>query len=135
MNAPLCPDCRAGKHDNCDGSSYDFERDRPAPCPCRHNGARFLTGEELRDQGIAQTTEAADRQDIVVIDGAIASLNRQRKPWSANDLRDLLPEVRQPLIGARVRAAATRKQMRRVGYTPSTLPSTHAHPIAVWEGR
>lgn len=44
----------------------------------------------------------------------------------------LLPDVRQPLIGARVRAAAIRKTIRCVGYTPSNLPSTHAHDIKVW---
>ena len=96
----------------------------------------MTTGEALRDEGIA-TTEAADRDawDTQVIDQAIRHLNRTGRPWSANTLRDLLPEVRQPLIGARVRAAATRKECVRVGYEPSTLPSTHSHPIAVWRGQ
>lgn len=95
---------------------------------------QLTLGETLRDEGMARTTEAADAQDIAVIDQAIAELNRSGREWSANDLRDLLPEVRQPLIGARMRAAAKRRQMRRVSYTPSTLPSTHAHPVAVWVG-
>jgi hypothetical protein len=29
-----CPECRAGKHANCDGRSWDFVADEPAPCPC-----------------------------------------------------------------------------------------------------
>lgn len=95
---------------------------------------QLTLGEALRDEGMARTTEAADAQDIAVIDQAIDALNRNRVPWSANDLRELLPEVRQPLIGARVRAKARRREMERVGYTPSTLPSTHAHPVAVWRG-
>lgn len=87
----------------------------------------------LRDEGIAQAEEAdRDGWDCSVIDQAIKALNEQGQPWSANDLRALLPEVRQPLIGGRVRAAANRGDIRRVGYTPSTLESTHAHPIAVW---
>lgn len=30
----LHPECRDGKHRNCDGSSWDNETSRPAPCPC-----------------------------------------------------------------------------------------------------
>ncbi|MGH3813446.1 MAG: hypothetical protein ACRDUV_13490, partial [Pseudonocardiaceae bacterium] len=75
-------------------------------------------GEALRDEGMARATAAADAKDIAVIDQAIDELNARGQPWSANELRDLLPEVRQPLIGARVRAAAMRKRMRRVGYVP-----------------
>lgn len=38
MNYPLkpCPECRAGKHDNCDGATWDDINDRPATCPCTH---------------------------------------------------------------------------------------------------
>lgn len=92
-------------------------------------------GEALRDEGMDRTTAAADEADIAVIDDSIDRLNANGAWWSANDLRELLPEVRQPLIGARVRAKARRKEMERVSYTPSTLPSTHAHPVAVWRGR
>jgi hypothetical protein len=32
------PDCRDGKHRNCDGMAWSNELDRPAPCSCRcHN--------------------------------------------------------------------------------------------------
>jgi hypothetical protein len=101
-------------------------------------GDLLAEAERLRDQGIAATEDADrvlnDGRDTQVIDDCIATLNRSGQAWSANDLRSLLPHVRQPLIGARVRSAATRKLMRKVGYTPSTLPNTHAHPIAVWRG-
>lgn len=91
--------------------------------------------EQLRDEGITRTTDAdRDGWDTAVIDRAITHLAESGRRFSANDLRQLLPEVRQPLIGARVRAAAQRRQIRRVGCTASTLPSTHAHPIAVWVG-
>lgn len=90
----------------------------------------------LRDQGIALTEQAADPRLILMVDDKIAELNASGRTWSANDLRDLLPVVAGPLVGARVRAAAMRKppEMVRVGYEPSTLRSTHAHPIAVWRG-
>lgn len=86
-----------------------------------------------RDEGMA-AAEDADRDgwDTKVIDQAIRALIDTGRPFSANDLRQLLPDVRQPLIGARVRAAGTRGDTRRVGYVPSTLESTHGHPIAVW---
>lgn len=98
-------------------------------------------GQRLRDEGMSRVTEWSDERCIRAIDSAIDALNRAGTEWSANLLRTLVawewPEIadaRPQLIGARVRAAAGRKEMRRVGYEPSTLPSTHAHPIAVWRG-
>lgn len=29
-----CPECRALKCRNCDGRTWDVERDEPAVCPC-----------------------------------------------------------------------------------------------------
>jgi hypothetical protein len=34
MSAAICPECTQGKHDNCDGASWDDETDGPAVCPC-----------------------------------------------------------------------------------------------------
>lgn len=90
----------------------------------------------LRDQGMAATGQAADPRLLLMVDAKIAELNASGCTWSANDLRDLLPVVAGPLVGARVRAAATRRpvEMEPAGYTPSSLLSTHAHPIRVWRG-
>lgn len=92
--------------------------------------------EALRDAGIAQAEQAADPRVILAIDAAIERMNASGRPWSANDLRNELPVSASALIGARVRAAATRRpvEMHRVGYEPSSLASTHKHPIAVWVG-
>lgn len=30
----ICPECRNGKHDNCQGDAWDNERDRPTICEC-----------------------------------------------------------------------------------------------------
>ena len=92
--------------------------------------------EQLRDEGMAATTHAADPRLILAVDKAIAEFNATGMPWSANDLRDALPVVAGPLIGARVRAAALRKptEMVKVGLTPSSLRSTHAKEVAVWVG-
>lgn len=39
-----CPECRVGKHDNCDGGAWDFDTDQPTACPCwaENHGARSL---------------------------------------------------------------------------------------------
>lgn len=29
-----CPECRAGKHDNCDGGAWDVDTDEAAVCEC-----------------------------------------------------------------------------------------------------
>jgi hypothetical protein len=30
----ICPECRQGKHDNCDGTAYDIEADALVRCLC-----------------------------------------------------------------------------------------------------
>lgn len=55
-------------------------------------------------------------------------------PFSVNDFRELLPRVRNALISHRLRAAQHAGVIRRVGKTPSTLKSTHAHEINVYRG-
>ena len=37
-HAATCPECRAGKHRNCDGTSWEITFDRPGPCPCAEAG-------------------------------------------------------------------------------------------------
>lgn len=97
------------------------------------NAPGVVQGRALRDKGMART-EAADRDgvDKHIIDRAIGELNGRGAVWSANDLRHMCPMVRQPLIGARVRAAAKAGRIVHVGYTPSDLPSTHSHDLKTW---
>lgn len=38
-----CPECTAGKHANCDGQTWDDERDEPGVCPC------WVAGHEKED--------------------------------------------------------------------------------------
>lgn len=37
-NPPACPECVQGKHQNCDGTTWDPEADAPATCPCATAG-------------------------------------------------------------------------------------------------
>ena len=100
-----------------------------------NSDAGVTEGRARRDEGMART-EAADVDDFdkQLIDSAIDAQSLLRHEWSANDLRRMLPDVRQPLIGARIRAAAKAGRIVHVGYTPSNLPSTHAHDIKTWRG-
>lgn len=86
-----------------------------------------------RDEGIAQA-EDADRSgwDKALIDQAIAVFAGTGMPFSANDLRPLLPDVRPALMGARFMAAAHRDEIRHVGWTTSTKENTHSKPVAQW---
>lgn len=74
----------------------------------------------------------ADEWDRQVIDQAIWAFVEQGKPFSANDLRPLLPEVRKCLISRRLIQAQKNGWVRYVGVTPSTLASTKAARVNVY---
>lgn len=97
---------------------------------------RVRAARAARDEGIALVEQHADPRVILAIDAAIARANASGRVWSANDIRDQFPVADEHLVGARVRAAAQRRPREQyaVGYTPSTLRSTHAHPIRTWQG-
>lgn len=91
-----------------------------------------------RDEGIAQA-EDADRSgwNKALIDQTIDAFAQTGQPFSANDVRVLLPDdLPGPLFGARFQHAATnRRVIRFYGWTSSTKKNTHHHPIRVWVGR
>ena len=94
-------------------------------------------GLQRRDAGMAAAEAHADARIIAVIDAVIEGAIESGQPFSANTIRGLLPTTTsQGLVGARIRAFAARRPrvMERVGYEPSTLPSTNGHAIAVWKG-
>lgn len=37
---PVCPECRNGKHPNCDGTAWDVDADAPTSCRCSHGSHR-----------------------------------------------------------------------------------------------
>lgn len=90
-----------------------------------------------RDEGIAQA-EDADRSgwNKALIDQAIDAFATVGRPFSANDLRHVLPDdVPGPLMGARfLHASKGRDVIRFAGYVHSTKESTHYHPIKQWIG-
>src|SRR5262245_56571163 len=58
-----CPECRVGKHGNCDGTAWDFATDKPVPCVCWKRGHGMMEqlplfdddeARRLRDDGMAK---------------------------------------------------------------------------------
>ena len=38
------PECRDGKHSNCDGMGFDLQTDNYVPCPCScHKSSRWIS--------------------------------------------------------------------------------------------
>ena len=76
---------------------------------------------------------AADVWDRRVIEQAILAVAREGRLFSVNDFRDLLPEVRTCLISRRLIAAQRAGWIKTVGVTHSTLPSTKAARVSVYQ--
>jgi hypothetical protein len=92
------------------------------------------TAQELRTLGQDQAVDHADMRTVASIDDAIAKANASGEVWSANDIRDRFPTVRNGLVGARVDAARKRGEMHGVGFVRSTLPSTRGAWVKKWLG-
>jgi hypothetical protein len=84
-----------------------------------------------------RTLDREDEQrgswDKQLIDAAIAAFAEAGAPFSANDVRELLPDdVRTSLMGSRFFAAHVAKRIRRIGLTTSTKKNTHAKDVGQW---
>lgn len=90
----------------------------------------------LRDAGMAQAEDAASDWDINLIDQAIGWFAQTGQPFSANDIRPLLPcDINcRGLMGGRFSAAYTREEIRPIGERSSLKPNTHNKRINVWIG-
>jgi len=88
-----------------------------------------------RDAGMAQA-EASELTEWNrrLIDQAIGVFAGTGRPFSANDLRPLLPDVPGPLMGARFAAAQLAGRIRFRGHARSTKPNTHGKPVTLWIG-
>lgn len=90
-----------------------------------------------RDAGMAQAEEA-DRSgwNRALIDQGIDALAATGQPFSANDLRVLLPDdLPGALFGARFSAALTTGRIRYVGSKASNKKNTHNKRVGVYVGR
>jgi hypothetical protein len=80
--------------------------------------------------------EIADQSswDQFLVEQAVLAVGRRQDTFSANDFRDLLPELGQGFLGAAISSLNAGGLIRNTDRTvPSTLPSTHGHRLSVWE--
>lgn len=69
-----------------------------------------------------------------LVEQAVLAVGRRQGEFSANDFRDLLPELGQGFLGAAISALHGGGLIRNTDrLVPSTLASTHGHRLSVWE--
>ncbi len=86
-----------------------------------------------RDETLAELV-AASTWDRYIVMQAVLIYGSTNDTWSANDLRDLLPEQGQGFLGAAISGMRGAGLIRRIhgDEVPSTLKSTHGHGLKVW---
>lgn len=80
-------------------------------------------------------TDIADRSEWsqFLVEQAVFTFGLANDTFSANDLRDVLPELGHGFLGAAfnsLRQGGVITHTRH--YVPSTSPATHGHPVAIW---
>ncbi|MGW3594959.1 hypothetical protein [Streptomyces sp. NPDC005167] len=69
-----------------------------------------------------------------LVEQAVFSFGLDQDTFSCNQMRDLLPELGHGFLGAAINSLRQGGILQHTGqYAPSTSPSTHGHPIAVWK--
>lgn len=64
---------------------------------------------------------------------AVLVFGYENDTFSCNQLRDVLPDLGHGFLGAAINALRAGGVIEHTGqYVPSTSPSTHGHPIAIW---
>lgn len=101
-------------------------------CPVSDETRRALEAGWAAYQAATETHGRTDEWDNRVIRQCIRAFVLQGKPFSANDMRNVLPEVRKCLISRRLIEAQKDGLIRRVGFTPSTLASTKCALVRVY---
>lgn len=87
-----------------------------------------------RDAGIDLALEAASDWEKALVWQGIEAFGQTGRPFSANNLRDLLPDVRTPMIGGQFTKASAAGVIVRVGVVMSTDEETHHKAIGLWLG-
>ena len=68
-----------------------------------------------------------------LVEQAVYAFGLEHDTFSANDMRDVLPELGHGYLGAAFNALRQGGVIEHTRlYVPSTSPATHGHPVAVW---
>lgn len=91
-------------------------------------------GKTLRDEGIALVLQKADdswKDEAYQVIETLAN----KGPFTSDDVWANLTSAPHHgnALGAVMLHAAKRFNLKRVGYRPSTRPSSHHHVLAVWD--
>ncbi|MBB1252883.1 hypothetical protein H3146_05815 [Streptomyces sp. OF3] len=85
-----------------------------------------------KDQLLADIVRAST-WDRLLVEQAVWRFGLEHAEWSANDLRDVLPEMGHGFLGAAINSLRTAGIIAHTGRAvPSTSPATHGHRLAVW---
>lgn len=72
--------------------------------------------------------------DRFLVEQAVFHFGIRHREFSANCLRDVLPEMGHGYLGAAINSLRTAGLIEHTGrVVPSTLPSTNGHRLAVWQ--
>jgi hypothetical protein len=97
-----------------------------------------LTPEQAREQAnaaLAALYANVTDWDTAILNQAIDAIGGDGRPFSANDLRAVLPELAHGAAGLFFHSLVRRRNPRQVdvvGEEPSTAESTHGKPIKVY---
>ena len=76
---------------------------------------------------------AASTWDRFLVEQAVFAVGLANDTFSANLLRDLLPEMGHGYIGSAINSLRTAGIIEHTGQVvPSTSPATHGHRLGVW---
>lgn len=85
-----------------------------------------------KDMLLADIAKSSEWSQFIV-EQAVYAFGLANDEFSANDLREVLPELGRGFLGAAFNALRMGGVIEHTGqYVPSTSPATRAHPVAVW---
>ena len=94
-----------------------------------------MTGEQLRDRGIAKVDANTCDDWKNQCDYIISWLARNGAEFTAEDVRDWIPEPPHPnAMGGRFLAAMKSNTITRLCYRKAKRPTAHARILAVYRG-
>lgn len=97
---------------------------RLTPAERLASAAKDLLLEDLADQS---------SWDQFLVEQATFHFGLRHDEWSANDIRDVLPELGHGFLGAAINSLHRGGIIEHTGrVVPSTLDSTHGHRLSVW---
>ena len=86
-----------------------------------------------KDATLEQIVARTGDWDRFLVEQAVYAFGLANDTFSANDLRNVLPELAQGFLGAAINSLRTAGILEHTGQmVPSTSPATHGHRLSVW---